>query len=82
MVWMMNMYNFMDGSNGMAAFQGVFAGLVLAVLFQNGGQSEMSVLAPVFGFGRAVFPAHLPEFEIDNFIDEDFLFDDERQYER
>jgi Fuc2NAc and GlcNAc transferase len=33
LVWMTNLYNFMDGSNGMAATQGVFAGLVLAGLF-------------------------------------------------
>ena len=38
MVWMMNLYNFMDGSNGMAGFQGVFAGVMLAFLFQIGGQ--------------------------------------------
>lgn len=35
--WMINLYNFMDGSNGMAAAQGVFAGLVLAGLFLTGG---------------------------------------------
>ncbi len=33
LVWMTNLFNFMDGSNGMAAMQAVFAGLVLAVLF-------------------------------------------------
>ncbi len=32
-VWVMNFYNFMDGSHGMAGFQGVFAGLFLGVLF-------------------------------------------------
>ena len=35
MVWLMNVYNFMDGSNGMAGFQGVFAGVTMAVLFQS-----------------------------------------------
>jgi Fuc2NAc and GlcNAc transferase len=44
-VWMMNLYNFMDGSNGMAGFQGVFAGLVMAVLFQLGGQPAMALIA-------------------------------------
>jgi Fuc2NAc and GlcNAc transferase len=44
MVWMMNLYNFMDGSNGMAGFQGVFAGLVLAVLFQYADQHVMALL--------------------------------------
>jgi len=33
MIWLMNLYNFMDGSDGMAGFQGIFAGLVMAVLF-------------------------------------------------
>lgn len=32
-VWVMNFYNFMDGSHGMAGFQGVFAGLFLGVIF-------------------------------------------------
>ena len=45
MVWLMNLYNFMDGSNGMAGFQGVFTGLMLAVLFQIDGQYEMALIA-------------------------------------
>jgi Fuc2NAc and GlcNAc transferase len=45
MVWLMNLYNFMDGSNGMAGFQGVFTGLVLAVLFHMGEQYEMALIA-------------------------------------
>ncbi len=32
-MWVMNAYNFMDGSHGMAGFQGVFAGLFLGVIF-------------------------------------------------
>ena len=45
MLWLMNLYNFMDGSNGMAGFQGVFAGLILAVLFQIDGRYEMALIA-------------------------------------
>ena len=45
MVWLMNLYNFMDGSNGMAAFQGVFAGVMMAVLFQIGEQYAMALIA-------------------------------------
>ena len=45
MVWSMNLYNFMDGSDGMAGAQGVFAGLVMAVLFNLNGQSTMALLA-------------------------------------
>lgn len=33
LVWVMNFYNFMDGSHGMAGFQGVFAGVFLGILF-------------------------------------------------
>ena len=45
MVWMMNLYNFMDGSNGMAGFQGVFAGVTIAVLLHADGQYAMALLA-------------------------------------
>ena len=45
MVWMMNLYNFMDGSDGMAGFQGVFAGVMMAVFFQTNGQYAMALLA-------------------------------------
>jgi len=45
MVWMTNMFNFMDGSNGMAAMQSVFAGSVLAVLFLITGDFPAALLA-------------------------------------
>ena len=45
MTWLMNVYNFMDGSNGMAGFQGVFAGVMMAVLFQLGGEFTMALIA-------------------------------------
>ena len=45
LVWLMNLYNFMDGSNGMAGFQGVFAGLVMAACFFSGGQAAMAMLS-------------------------------------
>ena len=38
LVWMSNLYNFMDGSNGMAGLQGVFGGVVLAWLFASAGE--------------------------------------------
>ena len=47
MVWLMNLYNFMDGSNGMAGFQGVFAGVTTAVLLHDGGQYGMALVALV-----------------------------------
>jgi Fuc2NAc and GlcNAc transferase len=45
LVWMTNLYNFMDGSNGMAGLQGVFAATVLAVLFHLSGDDHFSLLS-------------------------------------
>lgn len=44
-VWLINLYNFMDGSDGLAAGQGVWAGLVSAGLFQLADQGELALLA-------------------------------------
>lgn len=44
-LWMTNLYNFMDGSNGMAGAQGVFAALVLAGLFHGAGESPSALLS-------------------------------------
>ncbi|MEJ8566799.1 MraY family glycosyltransferase [Elongatibacter sediminis] len=44
-VWMVNLYNFMDGSNGMAGAQAVFAGGVLAWLFARAGEGGGSLFA-------------------------------------
>jgi Fuc2NAc and GlcNAc transferase len=43
-VWMTNLYNFMDGSNGMAGLQGVFAATVLAWLFHLAGDAAFSLI--------------------------------------
>lgn len=43
LLWTINLYNFMDGSNGMAGTQGVFAGLVLAWLFLEGGDQLAAI---------------------------------------
>jgi UDP-N-acetylmuramyl pentapeptide phosphotransferase/UDP-N-acetylglucosamine-1-phosphate transferase len=45
LIWMTNLYNFMDGSNGMAGLQGVFAGLVLSALFLHAENRDMAVAA-------------------------------------
>lgn len=64
-VWMMNLYNFMDGSNGMAGFQGVFAGLVLAVLFQIGEEREMALIALAVAAACAGFlPLNFPRARV------------------
>ena len=44
-VWMTNLYNFMDGSNGMAGLQGVFVGCVMAWLFGASGETGMAMIA-------------------------------------
>lgn len=60
-VWMMNLYNFMDGSNGMAGFQGVFSGLVFAVLFQIAGQPAMALISLAVAAACAGFlPLNFP----------------------
>ncbi len=65
MIWMMNLYNFMDGSNGMAGFQGVFAGVTMAALFQFGGESSMALVALGVAAGCAGFlPLNFPRAKV------------------
>lgn len=45
LLWMTNLYNFMDGSNGMAGFQGVFAGVMLAWLFFAAGDVDAALVS-------------------------------------
>jgi Fuc2NAc and GlcNAc transferase len=54
-LWMTNLYNFMDGSNGMAGLQGVFAGCVLAWLFALAGDSYSTLLALLLAAACAGF---------------------------
>jgi Fuc2NAc and GlcNAc transferase len=54
-LWMTNLYNFMDGSNGMAGLQGVFAGCVLAWLFALSGDATATLLALVLAGACAGF---------------------------
>jgi UDP-N-acetylmuramyl pentapeptide phosphotransferase/UDP-N-acetylglucosamine-1-phosphate transferase len=44
-LWMTNSYNFMDGSNGMAGSQGVFAGIVLAALYCQSGNIQLALVS-------------------------------------
>jgi Fuc2NAc and GlcNAc transferase len=65
MVWLMNVYNFMDGSNGMAGFQGVFAGVTMAVLFQMAGEYTMALIAVVVAAACAGFlPLNFPQARV------------------
>ncbi len=43
LVWMTNLYNFMDGSNGMAGLQAVFGGTVLFYLFESTGHHNLAL---------------------------------------
>ena len=64
-IWLMNLYNFMDGSNGMAGFQGVFAGMTMALLFQLGGESSMALAALVVAAACAGFlPLNFPRARV------------------
>ena len=64
-VWLMNVYNFMDGSNGMAGFQGVFAGVTMAVFFQAGGEYSMALVAVVVAASCAGFlPLNFPNAKV------------------
>lgn len=65
MIWLMNLYNFMDGSDGMAGFQGVFVGLVMAVLFLRGHQFAMTLLSLAVAAACAGFlPLNFPRARI------------------
>lgn len=44
-MWTMNFYNFMDGSHGMAGFQGLFTGLLLGFLFSIDGHLQLAIPA-------------------------------------
>lgn len=60
-VWVMNVYNFMDGSHGMAGFQGVFAGLVLFVQFARQGEPALALPALLLaGVCAGFLPLNFP----------------------
>ena len=54
-VWLMNLYNFMDGSDGLAASQGVWAGVGFALLFAEQGAYPWAWLAAGLAGGCAGF---------------------------
>jgi len=54
-IWMTNLYNFMDGSNGMAGLQGVFAACVLAWLFGQAGDAQSALLSLLLAAACAGF---------------------------
>jgi Fuc2NAc and GlcNAc transferase len=45
LVWIMNAFNFMDGSDGMAGCQGLFSAAVLGCLFYQAGDPAMAAAA-------------------------------------
>ena len=60
-LWLLNLFNFMDGSHGLAAGQGIFAALVFAgLLFDSGAEeaalSALLVAAVCIGFIPWNFP--------------------------
>ena len=62
MIWLTNLYNFMDGSHGMAAAEGIFAGLLLAWLLLRAGAEELALLAALLAAVSAGFmPWNFPK---------------------
>lgn len=60
-----NAYNFMDGSDGMAGFQAVFSGLVMAVLFNEASQPELALASVLLAGSSAGFlPLNFPRARI------------------
>lgn len=55
LVWTMNAYNFMDGSNGMAAGQALFTGLLLAIVFTGSGLPALALAALILAGAAAGF---------------------------
>jgi Fuc2NAc and GlcNAc transferase len=49
LLWTTNLYNFMDGSNGMAGLQGVFVAVVLAGLFHAADNSQAVLICLMVG---------------------------------
>ena len=49
LLWMTNLYNFMDGSNGMVGAQGVFASAMLCWLFYSSGLVELAAASAMVG---------------------------------
>lgn len=64
-VWVMNLYNFMDGSHGMAGFQGVFSGLLLGTMFLMAPALHLAVPAFLLAAVCAGFlPRNFPRASI------------------
>jgi Fuc2NAc and GlcNAc transferase len=60
-MWVMNSYNFMDGSHGMAGFQGLFCGLTLVLLFMLGDAPDLALPALLLaGCCAGFLPVNFP----------------------
>ncbi|MEX2353437.1 MAG: glycosyltransferase family 4 protein, partial [Gammaproteobacteria bacterium] len=53
--WLTNLYNFMDGSDGLAAGQAIFTGMVVAVLLSMSDQTGLSILLLVLAGASSGF---------------------------
>lgn len=54
-IWLINLHNFMDGSDGLAAMQGIWSGLVLGGLLLIAGQEAVGTLGLVLAGAMAGF---------------------------
>ena len=55
LIWLTNLYNFMDGIDGLAATQGICTALAAAFFFALGGQSDLSYLGCVTAAAMMAF---------------------------
>ncbi len=54
-VWLMNLHNFMDGADGLAATQGIWSGACYAALFAHAGNPSWALVAVALVGGCAGF---------------------------
>lgn len=65
LVGVINAYNFMDGSDGMAGFQAVFSGLVMSIIFMGTGAMDLALAAALLAGSCAGFlPLNFPTARI------------------
>jgi Fuc2NAc and GlcNAc transferase len=65
LVWTMNAFNFMDGSNGMAGMQGLFSGSLLSLCLYLAGAPELALAAAaIAGVCAGFLPWNAPRARV------------------
>jgi UDP-N-acetylmuramyl pentapeptide phosphotransferase/UDP-N-acetylglucosamine-1-phosphate transferase len=63
-VGVINVYNFMDGANGLASMQGIIAGIALAILLASSDAAGVQLALAVVGAAAGFLPWNLPRASI------------------